>query len=48
MLENKRDGEFLSFAETLMPLALSYAEKFDFKSKNETSLQESIDRAEPA
>jgi len=48
MLENKRDGEFLNFAETLMPLAFSYAEKFDFKSKNETSLHESIDRAEPA
>jgi hypothetical protein len=31
-----------------MPLALNYAEKFDFKSKNETLLQESIERAEPA
>jgi len=39
MLEDKRDGEFLNFADVLMPLATSYATKFEFKtSKNQNSL----------
>lgn len=47
MFEKKREGEFVNFAQTLMPLASSYAMKYDFRaSKHEKSMQETIESSE--
>jgi len=47
MFEKKREGEFVNFAQTLMPLASSYAMKYDFRaSKHEKSIQETIESSE--